>query len=139
MEGIAADRLGAAASGRDLFASLQIIKTRLENPRQRNASGWTDLEYHPANKIRLVRGHTHATGPAKSGRRLRPEFALSTVEDLIDHLIVWGYSQPQDDYGYTFCVQIRFLCPSHAQRSTSRGLLDTRFFAHLNKCSRARG
>ena len=94
VEAVVADRLGAAASGRDLFTDLQIIKTLLEDPRQRDSCGWNHLEYHLANKIRLIHGQTHATGPAKSGRQLRPEFALSTVDDLIELLIMWGYSEP---------------------------------------------
>jgi hypothetical protein len=95
VEGIVADRLGNAETGRDLFVNLQTIKTLLEDPQQRNSCGWTDLEYHLANKIRLVHGQTHATGPVRAGRPLRAEFALSTVEDLIELLSSWGYCPPQ--------------------------------------------
>jgi hypothetical protein len=91
VEAIIAERLGKSEKSSDLFDNLKTIKRLLEDQQQRDSSGWTDLEYHLANKIRLVHGQTHATAPVRSGRPLRPEFALSTVEDLIDLLYSWGY------------------------------------------------
>jgi hypothetical protein len=93
-EAIVAERLGKTEKSRDLFENLKAVRKFLDDPQQRDACGWTDLEYHLANKIRLVHGQTHATGPARLGRPLRPEFALSTVEDLIDLLYSWGYCKP---------------------------------------------
>jgi hypothetical protein len=95
VEAIVAERLGKTEKSRDLFENLKAVKTSLDERQQRDSCGWTDLEYHLANKIRLVHGQTHATGPAKMGRPLRPEFALSTVEDLIELLYSWGYCKPQ--------------------------------------------
>lgn len=94
VEAIVAERLGKTDKSRDLYENLTVVKKSLDDPKLRESCGWTDLEYHLANKIRLVHGQTHATGPAKMGRPLRPEFALSTVEDLIDLLYSWGYCKP---------------------------------------------
>jgi hypothetical protein len=94
VEAIVAERLGNTEKNRDLAENLRIIKKMLDDPQQRESCGWSDLEYHLAHKIRLVHGQTHATGPTKTGRPLRPEFALSTVDDLIDLLYSWGYSKP---------------------------------------------
>jgi len=93
VEGLISERLKAAGRpvGRDLFDDLQTIKKLLEDSQQRDTCGWTQLEYHLAHKIRLIHGQTHATETAKSGRVLRPEFALSVVEDLIELLSIWGY------------------------------------------------
>jgi hypothetical protein len=93
VEGLISERLKVSgySVGRDLFDDLQTIKRLLEDSQQRDTCGWTQLEYHLAHKIRLVHGQTHATQTAKSGRVLRPEFALSVVEDLVELLSIWGY------------------------------------------------
>jgi len=91
VEGIVAEKLGTTGKSRNLAEDLQSVKKLLEkNPRD-GSCAWTFLEYHLAQKIRLVHGQTHATAPVKSGRPLRPEFALSTVEDLVELLYLWGY------------------------------------------------
>ena len=41
-----------------------------------------------------ILGREPPTGPTKTGRPLRPELALSTVEDLIELLRVWGLAKP---------------------------------------------
>jgi hypothetical protein len=94
VEAVVAERLGKTEVSRDLFENLKDVKRLLDDRQQRDSCGWTDLDYHVVNKIRLVHGQTHATGPTKSGRPLRPEFALSTVEDLIELLYSWGYCKP---------------------------------------------
>jgi hypothetical protein len=96
VEGLVSTRLRAAglASGRDLFGDLQAIKKLLEDEKLRDSCGWTQLDYHLAHKIRLVHGQTHATDAANKGRGLRPEFALSVVDDLIELLQMWGYCAP---------------------------------------------
>ena len=94
VEAVIAAKLNNVEKGRDLFSNLQTIKKLLDDKEQRDSCGWTPLEYHLANKIRLVHGQTHATAPTKMGRPLRPEFALSVVEDLIELLHVWGYCEP---------------------------------------------
>lgn len=94
VEAIVAERLGNTEKSRDLAENLRIVKKLLDDPLQRESCGWSDLEYHLAHKIRLVHGQTHATAPAKTGRPLRPEFALSTVDDLVDLLYSWGYCKP---------------------------------------------
>lgn len=79
-------------ASRDLFGDLQTVKKLLEDDKPRDACGWTQLEYHLAHKIRLVHSQTHPTQTVKAGRTLRPEFALSVVEDLIELLSVWGFA-----------------------------------------------
>lgn len=91
VEALIADKLGRTKESRDLYEDLRLIRRFLDDKQSRELCGWTDIEYHLANKIRLVHGQTHATAPAKTGRALRPEFALSTVEDLVELLYLWGY------------------------------------------------
>ena len=94
VEGLVSARLKAAGqpTSRDLFGDLQTIKRLLEDDKQRDTCGWTQLEYHLAHKIRLVHSQTHPTQTVKTGRVLRPEFALSAVEDLIEFLTIWGFA-----------------------------------------------
>ena len=87
VEAIVASKLGNAVKSRDLYGNLKVIKKSVES----TSDDWTPLEYHLLNKIRLVHGQTHATNTARAGRVLRPEFALSTVEDLVELLRLWGY------------------------------------------------
>jgi hypothetical protein len=83
---------GGQPTSRDLFGDLQTVKKLLEDDKQRDTCGWTQLEYHLAHKIRIVHSQTHPTQTAKTGRALRPEFALSVVEDLIELLTIWGFA-----------------------------------------------
>ena len=91
VEAIVADRLGTAENSRDLSENLRAIRNLLDSSKSQENCRWTHLEYHLAHKIRLVHGQTHATAAARTGRPLRPEFALSCVEDLIELLHIWGY------------------------------------------------
>lgn len=61
------------------------------NP-QDDSSGWNYVEYHLMQKLRLLPGQTHPTGPVKAGRSRRPEFALSAVEDLVELLRIWNFA-----------------------------------------------
>lgn len=94
VEAIVADRLGTVETNRDLHTNLQTIKKLIEANPEDGGSGWGYLDYHLMQKLRLLHGQTHPTGPTKTGRSLRPEFALSTVEDLIELLRVWALSKP---------------------------------------------
>lgn len=94
VEAVVADRLGTVETSRDLHANLQTVKRLMEANPEDGASGWGYLEYHIMQKMRLLHGQTHPTGPTKAGRSLRPELALSTVEDLIELLRVWGLCRP---------------------------------------------
>jgi hypothetical protein len=93
VEGLVSARLKAAGhpTSRDLFGDLLTIKSLLEDSTLRATCGWGQFEYHLAHKIRLVHSQTHPTQTVKTGRALRPEFALSVVEDLIELLTIWGY------------------------------------------------
>lgn len=94
VEGLVSARLAVAGqpTSRDLFGDLRTIKRLLEDDKQRDTCDWTQLEYHLAHKIRLVHSQTHPTQTVKTGRALRPEFALSVVEDLIELLTIWGFA-----------------------------------------------
>lgn len=94
VEAIVADRLGTVEKSRDLYENLQTVKKLIDASPQDGSSGWSYLEYHLMQKLRLLHGQTHPTGPVKAGRSLRPELALSTVEDLIELLQVWGFCKP---------------------------------------------
>jgi hypothetical protein len=91
VEGIVADKLSNADASRDLSQNLQTVRKLLESSPEDGSCGWRYLEYHLAQKIRLVHGQTHATSSTKIGRHLRPEFALSVTEDLIELLTTWGF------------------------------------------------
>jgi hypothetical protein len=90
VEGAVAARLRGQnhpASGK-LFEDLKQVD-RLLCGETRDACGWTDLEYHVCHKIRLLHGWTHVNQAAQTGP-LRPEFALTVVEDLAYLLTAWG-------------------------------------------------
>ena len=81
---------GQASSGK-IFEDLQSVQKLLSDPQTRNACGFRDLDYHLAQKIRLVHGKTHAPQVGASGTPLWPEFALSVVADLVELLKGLGY------------------------------------------------
>lgn len=72
-------RLGGTP-GRDLADHLKQVKDRREKGTE--LSGFSDLAYHVAHKIRLLHARTHPDCAEEHGRALNPELALSCVEDL---------------------------------------------------------
>lgn len=72
-----------------LYEDLKMVKKLLDSP-GRDACGWTDLEYHLCHKIRLLHGKTHVN-QAVQAMPLRPEFALTAVEDLVYLLAAWDF------------------------------------------------
>ncbi len=92
-EGLVSAKLSAQGhrNGRDLWEDLQTVRGLLESPAARNSCGWSDIEYHLAHKIRLLHAQTHTGNVAESGRPIRPEFALSVAEDLVELMRIWGY------------------------------------------------
>jgi len=76
------------SSGR-LFDDLKLVKKLLDSPNHK-ACGWTDLEYHLCHKIRLLHAKTHVNQVVQVGP-LRPEFALTVVEDLVYLLAAWDF------------------------------------------------
>jgi hypothetical protein len=91
VEGVVAARLssqGHSPSGR-LFEDLEQVK-RLLGGAVRDACGWRDLEYHLCHRIRLLHGLTHPGSVEQTGA-LRPELALTVVEDLAFLLTAWGF------------------------------------------------
>lgn len=94
MEGLLSERLrqqGREAEG-SLGKDLLIIKRLLDDSTARRNCGWGDLEYHLAHRIRLIHGLTHPENATASSGPLRPEFALSVIDDVAELLRIWGYS-----------------------------------------------
>jgi hypothetical protein len=93
VEGLVAHKLrsqGHSAEG-ELGKDLQAVKGLLEDRATRAICNWNDLEYHLAHKIRLLHAQTHPDNVTDSGRPIRPEFALTVVEDLAELMRIWGY------------------------------------------------
>jgi hypothetical protein len=93
VEGLVAWKLTqqGQSAGRDLMADLGTVKNMLQEPTTRGSCGWTDLEYHLAHKIRLLHAQTHTGVVTETGRPIRPEFALTVAEDLVELLRIWGH------------------------------------------------
>jgi len=90
VEGLVAARLrvqNRPASG-NLFEDLKQLEQLLRGS-TRDTCGWTDLEYHLCHKIRLLHAQTHVNQVVQIGP-LRPELALTAVEDLAYLLAAWG-------------------------------------------------
>lgn len=90
VEGLVGVRLhgqGQPSAGK-LFDDLVQVE-KLLGGAIRDTCGWKDLEYHLCHKIRLLHAGTHVSQVAKSGP-LRPEFALTVLEDLAYLLAAWG-------------------------------------------------
>lgn len=91
VEGVVGDRLQVQRRpGEDRLSNgLAQVRQLLENKQTRTTCGWTDLEYHLCHKIRLLHARTHPGQVVETGP-LRPEFALTVVEDLVHLLTAWG-------------------------------------------------
>jgi hypothetical protein len=89
VEGIIAAKLGLLDGQDRLFTGLETIGKLLNDRETRDTCGWTFLQYHVAHKLRLMHGQTHATTKTP----LRPEYALSVIEDLNFLLREWGYTR----------------------------------------------
>ena len=90
-EGLLAFRLrstGLSSTGR-IWNDLQTVKRILEDTSTRTSSPVSEFEYHLLHKIRLVHARTHPDNPAASTLPVRPEFAMSVVEDLSEILRGW--------------------------------------------------
>lgn len=91
-EGLLAYRLRSASfngTGR-IFQDLQTVKRTLDDSSTRGSSPVSELEYHILHKIRLVHARTHPDNPATAYLPVKPEFAMSVVEDLSEILRAWG-------------------------------------------------
>jgi hypothetical protein len=73
-----------------LYDYLTAVGKLLNDKQTRDTCGWTDLEYHLCHKIRLLQGQTHIVRVLQTGG-LRPELALTVVEDLAYLLEAWGF------------------------------------------------
>jgi hypothetical protein len=96
VEGLISARLsstGQPSTGR-IFDDLKTVRKLLDDSKTRDTCGWSDTDYHLAQKIRLVHGQTHIQQTLTIGRPLRPEFGLSVVDDLVELLRAWGYCTP---------------------------------------------
>lgn len=94
VEGLVANRLKTQGHPvqMELSKDLKTVKSLLENAATRKSCEWTDLEYHLLHKIRLVHSQTHPGPVVGAGKQVRPGFALSVVDDLVELLRIWGYT-----------------------------------------------
>ncbi|MGH9686941.1 MAG: hypothetical protein ACRD5K_07615 [Candidatus Acidiferrales bacterium] len=92
LEGLLADALERAGhpSGGVLAEKLSRIE---KLPAAARASVLGPLEFHSAQKIRLLHQRTHPERAAKLARQMRPEYLLSSVEDLVEFLTSLGYAR----------------------------------------------
>jgi hypothetical protein len=95
VEGVVAYKLESQgrSAKKELGKDLETVKVLLDDNASRPTCGWSPLEYHLAHKIRLVHGKTHPGAVRALGGPIRPEFALSVVDDLGELLRIWGYIQ----------------------------------------------
>jgi hypothetical protein len=75
-----------------LYDYLTEVGKLLNDKQTRDTCGWTDLEYHLCHKIRLLHAQTHVGQVLQTGG-LRPELALTVIEDLAYLLGAWGFVQ----------------------------------------------
>lgn len=93
MEGLLAELLAAAGHphGGNLVVKLERVERLMESDPSSSPLG--ELEFHLAQKIRLMHQRTHPERAVKLARQMRPEFALGCVEDLIEILTAQGFAQ----------------------------------------------
>lgn len=96
VEGLVADRLRSAnqnATAR-IWDDLQTVKRMREDNATRASCPVSEIQYHLLHKIRIAHGRTHPDSGGAPITPLRPEFAMSIVEDLSEVLRGWGIVNP---------------------------------------------
>ncbi len=93
IEGLLAHLLATIGQphGGDLKKKLERIKGLIDSNPSSVPLG--EMEYHLAEKIRILHQRTHPERAARLGRTARPEFTLGCVEDLIEMLSSLGYTR----------------------------------------------
>lgn len=76
---------------RDFNEMLQALGDQL-NRKDEGAAPFSYLDYHLMHKIRLLHARTHPGKVASMGRAIKPEFALTVAEDIIEILTSCGYA-----------------------------------------------
>lgn len=76
---------------RDFNEMLQALGDLL-NRKDQGANPFDYLDYHLMHKIRLLHARTHPGRVASMGRAIKPEFALTVAEDLVEILTSFGYA-----------------------------------------------
>jgi hypothetical protein len=92
-EGLLVDRLRSAnqdATAR-IWDDLQTVKRMREDNATRASCPVSEIQYHLLHKIRIAHGRTHPDVGGAGSAPLRPEFAMTVVEDLEEVLRGWGY------------------------------------------------
>jgi hypothetical protein len=95
-EGLVADRLRSAnqnATAR-IWDDLQTVKKMREDNATRASCPVSEIQYHLLHKIRIAHGRTHPDVGGAATAPLRPEFAMSVVEDLNEVLRGWAIVNP---------------------------------------------
>ena len=78
-------------SGGTLYDKLKRVRKQLDNSQPTPPAALSEMEYHLAQKIRLLHKRTHPEKAAKLERETRPEFELTSVEDLVEILSALGF------------------------------------------------
>ncbi|TAM83491.1 MAG: hypothetical protein EPN47_05115 [Acidobacteria bacterium] len=76
---------------RDFNEMLQALGDQLSR-KDEGAAPFSYLDYHLMHKIRLLHARTHPGRVASMGRAIKPEFALTVAEDLVEILTSFGYA-----------------------------------------------
>jgi hypothetical protein len=76
---------------RDFNEMLQALGDQLSR-KDEGAAPFSYLDYHLMHKIRLLHARTHPGRVASMGRAIKPEFALTIAEDLVEILTSFGYA-----------------------------------------------
>ncbi len=79
---------------RDFDEMLQALRGQLDR-KGGGAAPFSYLDYHLMHKIRLLHARTHPGKVASMGRAIKPEFALTVAEDLIEVLTSCGYADSE--------------------------------------------
>jgi hypothetical protein len=77
-----------------IWDDLQTVKRLREDDVTRPSCPVSEMQYHLLHKIRLAHARTHPDAGSTANAPLRPEFAMSIVEDIAEVLRGWGLVNP---------------------------------------------
>lgn len=84
-------RTRGISTRRDFHEMLQKLGDLMEGTKGQQQFSY--LDYHLMQKARLLHARTHSTRTASIGRSIRPEFAITVAEDLVEVLTSGGFAR----------------------------------------------
>jgi hypothetical protein len=81
------------SSQRDFSETLQKLAELMKGAKSQPRGQFDFLDYHLMQKMRLLHARTHPTRTASIGRSIKPEFALTIAEDLVEVLTSGGFAR----------------------------------------------